>query len=291
MIAWLAARSTGRRFLIRIENLDRDRDAGTADQQLADLASLGIDWDETPLVQTQRIAAYESVLNTLLTSGHIYECYCSRADVQAAPTAPHHPPGTYPGTCRNLGTLEREKQRERILPRKPALRVRLDAESPFLTFIDELQGNVTGGIDDFVVRRGDGTFAYNFASVIDDAASGVNQVVRGDDLLLSTPRQIALGQILGYSTPTFIHVPLVLTAAGQRLAKRDGAVTFRQLRDQGVTAGELRTFIGASLGLNRQGEILSLNEMLTRFDRLSIPKEPWKISDEVLRHPRLMIPR
>lgn len=291
MLAWLAARSTGRRFMIRIENLDRDRDAGTAADQLEDLATLGIEWDEPPIFQTDRIPEYEAVLQRLISDGLVYECYCSRADIQAAPTAPHHPPGTYPGTCRNLEENDRHIRRESILPRKPALRIKLRTQASSMTFTDQQRGNVTGGIDDLVVRRGDGTFAYNFVSVIDDAAFGVDQVVRGDDLLLSTPRQIVLGQLLGYPTPTYLHVPLVLTQTGKRLAKRDGAVTLRQLRERGVSANELRSFIGASLGLNDPAERISAVEMLQRFDISTLPHEPWRISDEVLEDSRLQIPR
>ena len=153
----------------------------------------------------------------------VYECTCTRREILEAPSAPHAAPGAYPGTCRDRSEQQRAEARAAIAPRLPALRLRSDVAS--LAFHDVLLGEVTASIDDFVLRRGDGAIAYNLAVVVDDAAMGVDQVVRGDDLASSTPRQMLLQRLLGLPTPTYAHVPLVLGPTGTRLAKRDGAVT------------------------------------------------------------------
>lgn len=286
LVAWLFARSTGRRFYMRIEDLDRARDSGAAKQQLADLAALGIDWDGEVISQSDRGAAYGRAIASLTQRGLIYTCTCSRKDIQSAPTAPHAPPGAYPGTCRNLTDAEREEGRERIAPRPPALRLRVptDAErradlginsDGTIDFIDVLLGRSTGVVDDFVLRRGDGTVAYHLAAVVDDASVGVDQVVRGSDLASSTPRQILLQRLLGYEPPMYAHVPLVLGPTGQRLAKRDGAVTLADLRAQNVSADAVLQMLGASLGLAGQDEHVTAQVLRERFDVTHLPSEAW----------------
>lgn len=275
LLAWLFARSSGRRFGMRIEDLDRARDAGNAEAQLADLASIGLDWDGEPLWQTQRAAAYEAAIDHLRDQGLVYECTCTRRDILAAPTAPHAPPGAYPGTCRNLSETEHEAARSAIHPRLPALRLRAPSAPVQREFNDRLLGVVRGDIDDVVLRRGDGTIAYNLAVVVDDAAMSVDQVVRGDDLASSTPRQILLQQLLGLPTPEYAHVPLVLGPSGARLAKRDGAVTLAQLRDQGIGAEEVLALLAHSLGLGGVNERVSSEVLLTRFDPELLPQAPW----------------
>ena len=168
---------------------------------------------------------------TVATAVLLYECYCSRKDIAQAPRAPHAPQGAYPGTCRDLTDSDRELRRAEI-GRPPALRLRTDTITH--TVHDLLHGEYTGIVDDFVVRRGDGVPAYNLAVVVDDAAQGIDQVVRGDDLLSSSPRQAHLAGLLGYQEPTYAHVALVLNADGARLAKRDGAITVTEI---GATAG------------------------------------------------------
>ena len=210
LLAWLFARSTGRDFLIRIEDLDQARiaaAAGVATRQLADLAALGLDHDGEVVRQSARRALYEQAIGTL----DVYECYCSRKDISESAQAPHgdgHRP--YPGTCRHLTEAERAERRAR---RPAAVRVKAHAER--WTVNDALYGEVTGVVDDFVLRRGDGTFAYNLAVVVDDGEQGVDQVVRGDDLLSSAPRQAWLAHRLGSPhrcTPTYLS-PSLLTAA------------------------------------------------------------------------------
>jgi glutamyl-tRNA synthetase len=262
VLAWLFARSTDRRFLVRVEDLDDRTRTDTAERQVADLAAIGVTWDEPPEYQTQHVARYDVVLQTLATRGLIYECYCSRADILQAPRAPHAPEGAYPGTCRNLTEAQRAQRRDGGRP--PALRLRSDTEQ--YTVTDLLHGQYTGVVDDFVLRRGDGVTAYNLAVVVDDAAQGIDQVVRADDLLPSSPRQAYLGALLGYPPVRYAHVPLVLNTAGKRLAKRDGAVTLAEI---GLPVAMAQ--IAESLGY----AATTPAGMLPEFDPARLPREPW----------------
>jgi glutamyl-tRNA synthetase len=262
VLAWLFARSTGRRFLLRVEDLDDRTSDATAASQLADLTAIGVTWDAAPEYQHLHVARYNEVVDGLTARGLTYECYCSRKDILQAPRAPHAPEGAYPGTCRELTDAQRTERQ--AAGRPPALRLRSDIHE--YTVTDVLHGAYTGVVDDFVLRRGDGVTAYNLAVVVDDAAQGIDQVVRGDDLLSSSPRQTYLGALLGYSTPTYAHVPLVLNHEGKRLAKRDGAVT---LSDIGVDHALHR--IAVSLGLTAE----TLPGMLGEFDPARLPRTPW----------------
>ena len=278
LLAWLFARASGRRFLMRIEDLDRARDAGNGAAQLADLERLGIDWDGDAVLQTDRAADHDAAIASLAAAGLVYECTCTRKDILAAPSAPHAPPGAYPGTCRDRSDAERVAAREAILPRRPALRLRVPDGTAAPEFEDLVLGAVRGDIDDLVLLRGDGTAAYNLAVVVDDAAMGVDQVVRGDDLASSTPRQILLQRLLRLPTPPeveYAHVPLVLGPTGKRLAKRDGAVTLADLRAQGIEAPEVLGGLAESLGLARPGERVTAEGLLARFDPAVLPREPW----------------
>ncbi|MRK02669.1 MULTISPECIES: tRNA glutamyl-Q(34) synthetase GluQRS [Aeromicrobium] len=259
LLAWLCARSTGRSFLMRVEDLDRVR-PGAEERQLADLRSMGIDWDGPVVHQSERARLYDAALASLGGRGLLFECFCTRREILEAPSAPHAPPGAYPGTCRDLTEAERDERRAV----RPAA-VRLRAGTASFTIHDELHGSYEGVVDDFVLRRGDGAIAYNLAVVVDDAQQGVDQVVRGDDLLSSAPRQAYLATLLGATPPTYVHVPLALNSAGQRLAKRDGAVTLREL---GPSAFALVT---ASLGLTGT----TAGELLDGFSIERIPREPW----------------
>jgi glutamyl-tRNA synthetase len=262
VLAWLFARSTGRRFLIRVEDLDDRTHDDVAHRQLADLAAIGVTWDEQPQWQSRQRDRYDTVIDGLADGGLAYECYCSRRDILAAPRAPHAPEGAYPGTCRELSDSERAAKRDTGRP--PALRLRADATE--YTVSDLVHGSYTGLVDDFVLRRGDGVPAYNLAVVVDDALSGVDQVVRGDDLLSSSPRQAYLAGLLGYPQPVYAHVPLAVNAEGKRLAKRDGAVTLAEL-------GIPRAFalITKSLGWPAP----DMAGLLERFDSARLPREPW----------------
>jgi glutamyl-tRNA synthetase len=257
------ARSSGRSFLMRVEDLDDRTHTDIARRQLADLAALGLTWDGAATWQTEHPQRYDAVVAALSNDGLTYECYCTRRDIAAAPRAPHAPEGAYPGTCRDLTEAERETRRQET-GRPPALRLRSDATE--YTVRDLLHGDYSGLVDDFVVRRGDGVPAYNLAVVVDDAVSGIDQVVRGDDLLSSSPRQAYLARLLGHPEPVYAHVPLVLNADGARLAKRDGAVTLAEI---GVP--EALAQIAGSLGYTSN----TLDGMLTEFDPARIPRAPW----------------
>jgi glutamyl-tRNA synthetase len=265
ILAWLFARSTGRRFLLRVEDLDRAR-AGAEAEQLRDLAAIGVSWDGGVVRQTDREPLYAAAIGRLARAGLSYECFCTRREIQEAPSAPHAPQGAYPGTCRNLSDAERAARRA---VRPAALRLRADAAEA--TVQDVLHGSFTGVVDDFVLRRNDGVTAYNLAVVVDDAAQGIDQVVRGDDLLPSTPRQAYLASLLDIPVPEYAHVPLVLNADGARLAKRDGAVTLADLAAAGVTVDRVRDALLASLGLPAG----PLEQALAVFDPAALPREPW----------------
>ncbi|WP_411732891.1 tRNA glutamyl-Q(34) synthetase GluQRS [Paeniglutamicibacter sp.] len=265
ILAWLFARSTERKFLMRVEDLDRAR-AGSEATQLADLAAVGLSWDGAVVRQSERAGLYAAALDELRARDLVYECFCTRRDIAEAASAPHAAPGTYPGTCRDLTEAERAAQRGL---RPAALRLRTDVDS--FTVSDELHGSYTGVVDDFVVLRNDGVPAYNLAVVIDDGVQGIDQVVRGDDLLSSAPRQAYLAQLLGYGVPSYVHVPLALNSDGKRLAKRDGAVTLAQLAVSGVDADGARTMILASLGL----PTTSLDAALAAFEPTLLPTDPW----------------
>jgi glutamyl-tRNA synthetase len=262
VLAWLFARSTGRRVLVRVEDLDGRTHDDVAARQLADLAAIGITWDAAPEWQSAHPQRYQAVVEDLIGRGLVYECFCSRKDILDAPRAPHAPEGAYPGTCRGLTDAQRSHRRD--VGRPPALRLR--AETTAHTVDDLVHGSYTGMVDDFVLRRGDGVPAYNLAVVVDDAQSGIDQVVRGDDLLASSPRQAYLADLLGYPQPVYAHVPLALNAEGKRLAKRDGAVTLAELGVPRAWA-----LLTESLGWP-SGDI---NHLLGRFDPAGLPRQPW----------------
>ncbi|GAA2084816.1 tRNA glutamyl-Q(34) synthetase GluQRS [Aeromicrobium halocynthiae] len=264
LLAWIFARSSGRAFWMRVEDLDRERSRPEHEaRQLADLSSLGLDWDGPVVRQSERGDLHAAAIEDLVERGLTFECFCTRREVQEAASAPHLPPGAYPGTCRDLTDAER---RERRRERPPALRLR--AEASRWQVEDVLHGTVEGGVDDLVLRRGDGVVAYNLAVVVDDASQGVDQVVRGDDLLDSAPRQAYLAHLLGHPAPTYAHVPLVLDAAGRRLAKRDGPVTWRDLSAAGLDPLALIT---DSLGWPRADP----SELVGLVDPTDLPRAPW----------------
>ena len=295
ILAWAMARRGGKPFYLRVEDLDRVR-PGAAERQIADLAALGLDWDASPgsaaestegkeagvLYQSTRLAAYEQAVAQLREAGLVYECYCTRREIQEASSAPHGAPGAYPGTCRELTEAQREERRTQ---RPPALRLR--AECTSYTVQDDFYGAYIGLVDDFVLVRNDGTYAYNLTSVVDDAFVGVEQIVRGDDLLPSAPRQSYLAQLLGLTQPRYAHVPLALNEEGKRLAKRDGAVTLPQLHEAGVEIPTILGWIAASIPVyNADGSAHSADvpvpnaaAILERFDPARMASEPWVVRD------------
>ena len=260
LLAWLFARHAGSEFLVRVEDLDAGRvRAAYYDEQLRDLAAIGLDWDREVVRQSERSALYEAALARL----DVYECFCTRAEIREAASAPHGPlpEGAYPGTCLKLSGAD--KRARRRSGRAPALRVR--AGGAVVGFSDRLLGVYESVVDDFVVRRADGGWAYNLAVVVDDADQGVEEVVRGADLVDSTPRQLWLARALDLPNPAHAHVALVLGPDGSRLAKRHGAVTLRE-----VAPADALRWMAASLGL----EGATPGEMLASFHPEKLPREP-----------------
>ena len=269
LLAWLFARQSGRNFYMRVEDIDSERSsAESAQRQLDDLAAIGIEWDDPVLYQHERDSAYREALEQLPT----FECYCTRRDLREAASAPHVQPGMYPGTCRDLSEAERERQREQLAEEGRLPAVRLRAEASEWTVRDFYHGDYTGAVDDVVLQRGGridqaqaGDWAYNLAVVVDDGFQGVDQVVRGDDLLPSAPAQAYLAHLLGYPQPEYVHVPLVVNREGKRLAKRDGAVTLREMLEADV---DVMHALAASIGADPA-------DLLGTFDPRALNSEPW----------------
>ena len=270
--AYIGARAAGGDFVVRIEDLDRANSTVEHEQsQIHDLRALGMEFDPAIIRQSERFAVYDEVIADLTARGLTYECFCSRREIREAASAPNGalPDGAYPGTCRDLSAAEK---RERVRAgRPPAIRLRTNAESYEL--VDAIRGVYRGTVDDVVLRRNDGVPAYNVAVVVDDAWQDVTHVVRGDDLLSSTPRQIHLQRLLGHASPEYAHVPLVLGADGERLAKRHGAVTLADLTALGESVEVVRDELLTSLGLPTG----PLDEVARRFDWSQIDKSPWTI--------------
>lgn len=282
LVAWLAARSQGLSFVVRMEDLDRVTSSPEHEQrQLDDLTAIGLDWDGPVVRQSERFDRYRAAIDVLRERGHVYPCYCTRreirAEIESAAQAPHvHlPDGAYPGTCRDLS--DRERAEREAAGRSPAWRLRTSGET--IELVDRIAGPYAGAVDDVVLARADGVPAYNLAVVVDDAAQGITQVVRGDDLLSSTPRQILLQRLLGLPTPAYLHVPLVLGDDGQRLAKRHGAVTLSALRAEGWSADEVVAVLARSLGLVAPGERPDAAALVARFDPDLVPRSAITWSD------------
>jgi glutamyl-tRNA synthetase len=263
LIAWLAARSAGEAFILRTEDLDLVAASDEHERsQQADLRALGVDWDGPVLRQRDRFPVYRAALDVLDRQGLTYECFCSRREIREAAAAPHGNEGlVYPGTCRILSDASRARRRAQ---REPAIRFRSDAEQ--IDVDDLVAGRTRAAAHDVVLRRNDGVPAYNLAVVVDDAAQGVDLVVRGDDLLPSTPTQVAILRALGHSAPRYAHVPLVVGEDGRRLAKRDGAITLRDLAATGVSVDAVRSALAASIGVAGTGESVTASELVDRFD-------------------------
>lgn len=278
MLAWLFARQSGRNFYMRVEDIDSERSsAESAARQLEDLAAIGLEWDEPVLYQHDRGHAYADALAQLDT----YECYCTRRDIREAASAPHAQPGMYPGTCRDLTEEQRALRRSELHAegRLPAIRLRAHARE--WTVRDYYKGEYTGPVDDVILKRGGrvdqaqaGDWAYNLAVVVDDGYQGVDQVVRGDDLLFSAPAQAYLADRLGFTAPFYIHVPLVVGPKGRRLAKRDGAVTLREMMAH-VSTADVVGKIAESLGCVG---ISDAQTLLEKFDPERLPRDAWVFS-------------
>lgn len=281
LLAWLFARAAGGRFVLRIEDLDLPRSRrGAAQAMLADLRWLGLDWDEGPdvggplgpYVQSMRQALYDDAIARLREKGLIYPCYCTRAELAQIASAPQGEEGPrYPGICRHLTT--RERTAREAAGRRPALRF-IAPEEP-IQFDDLLHGTISESVattvGDFIVRRSDGIVSYQLAVVVDDAVMGITQVVRGDDLLASTARQLALFAALGYPPPQeYAHVPLMTDADGVRLAKRDAAAGLDVSRAAGYAPGQILASLAASCGLHPADASAKPADILASFNPLRL---------------------
>jgi len=273
LIAWLAARSQGARITLRIEDIDSPRVKPEAEAGIIeDLAWLGLDWDAGPIRQTDRLSEYEQQFESLKHREMVYPCTCTRSDIAAAASAPHaeHEGPAYPGTCARSRVADAA-----TLDRPYCWRFRVTA-SP--AFDDLFRGPIAidllkdGG--DFVVWKASRTPAYQWAVVVDDALMGITDVVRGDDLVPSTPRQLLLYQAMGWPPPRFAHVPLVVGPDRRRLAKRHGDTRLSTLRNKGMPAKQLIGHLAHSCGWIEYPEPISANELLPLFRWDSIPREP-----------------
>lgn len=289
LVAWLGTRAAKGTFVLRIEDLDQPRVIPGAEYRLLeDLRWLGLDWDEGPDVggphapyrQSERLDTFAGALRQLESQGRLYGCTCSRAELRRLASAPHGPLDegpVYPGFCRDRGVTLQTDFTQPAQERAPALRFRVAPGE--IDFVDLVAGsvrqNVARDVGDFVVRRADHIFAYQLAVVVDDAAMRINQVVRGDDLLHSTPRQIQLFEALGTVLPNFAHVPLVVNAAGERLAKRDRLSSIRELRNAGMEPAELLGLLGQSLGLRSEPTPCSLGTLVDAFAWEKISRKAW----------------
>lgn len=277
LLAWLSVRSQDGEMVLRIEDLDPDRCRPEYAETLKeDLRWLGLDWDREQTPQSRRTAAYAEAFSSLEAQGLVYPCYCSRTELHAA-SAPHASDGRvlYAGTCRNLTPAQRAQK-----TKAPAWRLKVP--DAVRTVEDRLQGpyreNLAQDCGDFIIRRADGVYAYQLAVVVDDAAAGVTEVVRGLDLLSSTPRQLYLYDRLGLQAPDFAHVPLLIAADGRRLSKRDRDMDLGLLRQE-KRPEEILGLLARWAGLLEKPEPIAARDLVAVFDwshvpRTAIPVQP-----------------
>ncbi len=279
LIAWLSVRSAGGELVLRIEDLDTLRCPRENEELLrGDLEWLGLNWDREQRRQSEKTAYYESVLQKLREQGRVFPCWCTRGDLKNAPNAPHASDGhpIYPGTCRDLSE---EQRAEKAASRPPLWRLRVPEET--VTFIDGHYGpyaeNLARDCGDFILRRADGVFAYQLAVVADDIQAGVTQVVRGRDLISSTPRQLYLYRLLGAAPPRYYHVPLLTAPDGRRLSKRDRDLDLGVLRKK-YAPQELIGALGHAAGLLEEYRPCDPGELAAAFSWDRIPKEDMTLS-------------
>ncbi len=290
LLAWLDIRKLGGTMVLRMEDLDPDRSrAEYAEGLLEDLRWLGLDWDEgpdrpgdfAPYIQSERSPIYLAAFELLAKQGLLYPCFCSRAQLRSAASAPHagEVEPIYSGRCATLSTSEQTEFT--ASKRQAAYRLRVGpVESAFVDLVFGTQVQVLQqSCGDFVIRRADGVYAYQLAVVVDDAAMGITRVLRGADLLASTPRQIYLWQLLGFQPPTFIHVPLLLGADGSRLSKRQGSLAIAALRQAGVRPEQVIGHLAAWAGFIERPESLRPTELIDLFSLDRLPRKPIVVGD------------
>lgn len=270
LMSWLIVKSTGGTMVLRIEDLDIERSKPEyADQVQRDFEMLGITWDEGPYYQSTRDEAYRAAFDTLTRRARVYPCFCTRADLRSA-SAPHRgEKNVYSGTCKNLSESERALKAR---SRKPAMRIEVPDED-FL--IDDLiQGpyrqNLARDCGDYIIRRSDGLFAYQLAVVVDDAEQGVNCVVRGVDLLPSSPQQRFMQEALGFEPCVYAHVPLLVAEKGRRLSKRDHDAGLQELLSAYKTPEAVLGHIAGITGITSSEKPVSCEELLSVFERRNL---------------------
>lgn len=281
MLAYLSARSQGGRFLLRIEDVDIPRcPRSLAQQAIDDLTFLGFRWDEPPLFQSERTDIYQQALDTLLKSRHVYPCFCTRAQLHAS-VAPNlgDTQFIYPGTCAHLTP---EEIAERAQTRAPAMRLRVPDET--IRFTDRVFGpqeeNLAHDCGDFLLQRSDKLFGYQLAVVVDDALTGVTEVVRGRDILSATPRQIYLQRLLGYPSVSYAHIPLLLDAQGRRLAKRDRDLDLTALSKR-FSPEQILGFLAYSAGLTQEMRPTTLDKLIPDFSWARVKQEDMRLPKEM----------
>jgi len=275
VIAWLCAHQHEGELLLRIEDLDRlNSKPEHEERQINELAQLGITFGSNVIRQSERFDLYRDIVDGLRQQDLVYPCYCTRREILESTQAPHGPTieGAYAGTCRDLSSRDRS-ERERS-GRPPAWRLRTNNEQYIVD--DVIAGPTPTVVDDMVLLRNDGVPAYNLAVVVDDAAQSVTQIVRGDDLLLGSGRHIHLQKMLGYPTPQYVHVPLVVGPDGERLAKRHGAVTLEDLNQKGFGVTEVLGELARSIGIDVDRPN-GVSELLAGFSLDRLPRSPWTI--------------
>lgn len=279
MLAYLSARSKGGRFLLRIEDVDVPRcPRRLAQQCIDDLTWLGFTWDEAPLYQSDRTEIYREALERLTADGHIYPCFCTRAQLMSL-AAPNlgDTQVVYNRACAALTPAEAA---ERAKTRAPAMRLRVPDEE--VAFEDGLFGlqreNLGRDCGDFILRRSDGLYGYQLAVVVDDALSGVTEVVRGRDILSATPRQLYLQRLLGYPQPEYVHIPLLVDAQGRRLAKRDRDLDLSALA-QRFTPAEVLGMLAFSAELIPENRPVTLEKLIPLFDWSRVKREDLRLPD------------
>lgn len=266
LMAWLVAKSQGGTVVLRIEDLDKERSKPHfIDAVQRDFEALGLFWDEGPYFQHDRDEAYQAAFDELCGRGLVYPCFCTRADLHAA-SAPHHGEKlVYPGTCRRLSEAQKAISRQ---TRPPAYRLIVPDED--FSFRDEIQGEYTQNLErdcgDFLIRRSDGAFAYQLAVVVDDAEQGITSVVRGVDLLCSTPQQIYLQTLLGAEHPAYAHIPLIVAKHDRRLSKRDRDAALDALLARFKTPEAIIGHIAGMTGIARDCSPATPEELLADFD-------------------------
>jgi glutamyl-tRNA synthetase len=298
LIAWLSMRSQDGKIILRIEDLDHPKVKSWATEQtIKDLKWLGLDWDEgpdvggisSPYIQSQRIHLYKKALDKLIISNSVYPCICSRKDIETSQSAPHigEDGPKYAGTCNTKFASYYDAKKNLADNRLPGWRFRA-LKNTFTSFHDQIHGeniqDVSATIGDFSIARHPDGAGYQLAVVVDDALMGVTEVVRGDDLLTTTHRQLQLQNALGYTAPQYIHVPLMVGSDGKRLAKRHGDTRIDNIKKAGTRPERLLGYLAYTCGWAEKEEELSIKEVLQRYNLQSLPTLPTIVDEQTLQY-------